>query len=76
MPPPTEFSGQFYGDYAGVDATNTTAYPLWSDTRTVDEFLCPGTGTIGSAPTVCSGSAPNAPFANDQDAYTAAVTIP
>lgn len=21
---------------------DTTAYPLWSDTRTVDEFLCPG----------------------------------
>jgi hypothetical protein len=76
MPPPTEFAGQFYGDYAGVDATDATAYPLWSDTRTVDEFLCPGTGTVGSAPTVCSGPAPNAPFANDQDIYTAAVAVP
>ena len=76
MPPPTEFAGQFYGDYAGVDATTTTAYPMWSDTRTVDEFLCPGTGTIGHPPTVCAGSAPNAPFANDQDIYTAGVAIP
>ncbi len=74
-PPPTQFSGQFMGDYIGVDATNSTAYPIWSDTRTVDEFICPGTGP-GVPPTVCSGSAPNAPFANDQDIYTAAVPIP
>jgi hypothetical protein len=76
MPPPTQFSGQFYGDYAGVDATASTAYPIWSDTRTVDEFLCPGTGAPGSPPTICSGSAPNAPVANDEDTYTAGVAIP
>lgn len=76
MPPPTQFSGLFYGDYAGLTVTDTTAYPAWSDTRAVDEFLCPGTGTPAVAPTVCSGSAPNAPFANDQDVYTAGVTIP
>lgn len=76
MPPPTQFAGQFYGDYSGLAVTDTTAYPLWSDTRTVDEFLCPGTGTPTTAPTVCSGSAPNAPYANDQDAYVAAVRIP
>ena len=76
MPPPTEFAGQFYGDYAGLDVTSTTAYPVWSDTRAVDEFLCPGTGTVGNPPSVCSGSAPNAPFANDEDIYTAGVTIP
>lgn len=76
MPPPTQFAGLFYGDYAGLTVTDTTAYPVWSDTRTVDEFLCPGTGTPTVAPRVCSGSAPNAPFANDQDIYTAAVPIP
>jgi hypothetical protein len=76
MPPPTQFAGQFYGDYAGLAVTNTKAYPLWSDTRTVDEFLCPGTGTPTAPPTVCSGSAPNAPFANDQDVYAAGVPIP
>ena len=53
-----------------------TAYPLWSDTRTVDEFLCPGTGTPARRPTVCTGSAPNAPFANDQDIYVAGVPHP
>lgn len=76
MPPPTEFRGQFYGDYSGLAVTDKTAYPLWSDTRTVDEFLCPGTATPGVPPTVCSGSAPNAPFANDQDVYTTGVAIP
>jgi hypothetical protein len=76
MPPPTQFSGQFYGDYAGLDVTASTAYPIWSDTRTVDEFLCPGTGTPGTPPAVCAGSAPNAPIANDQDIYLAGVAIP
>ena len=76
MPPPTQFGGQFYGDYAGLDVTATTAYPIWSDTRTVDEFLCPGTGAQGNPPTVCSGSAPNAPVANDEDVFTAGVPIP
>ena len=76
MPPPTQFAGQFMGDYAGIDVTATTAYPIWADTRTVDEFLCPGTGTPGSPPTVCTGSAPNAPIANDQDIFMAGVPIP
>ncbi len=76
MPPPTEFGGVFYGDYSGLTVTDKTAYPLWSDTRTVDEFLCPGTGTPGVPPTVCAGAAPNAPLANDQDVYTAGVPIP
>jgi hypothetical protein len=76
MPPPTQFSGQFYGDYTGLDVTATTAYPIWSDTRKVDEFLCPGTGTAGVPPTVCTGTAPNAQFANDQDVFLAGVAIP
>ncbi len=76
MPPPTQFGGVFIGDYAGVAVTRSTAYPLWADTRTVDEFLCPGTGTPTTPPTVCTGSAPNAPIANDQDIYVAPVRIP
>ena len=71
MPPPTQFSGQFYGDYAGLTVAGHTAYPIWSDTRTADEFTCPG-----SPPTICTGSAPNAPFANDQDTYLAGTPIP
>ena len=75
-PPPTQFNGQFMGDYIGIDATDTTAYPIWSDTRAVDEFLCPGTGTPGVPPQVCTASAPNASIANDQDIFTAGVAIP
>ncbi len=70
MPPPTQFSGVFYGDYSGLAVTNAIAYPLWSDTRTVDEFAC------GSPPRVCAGTATNAPYANDQDAYTTGVPLP
>ncbi|MDI2130140.1 sialidase family protein [Yinghuangia seranimata] len=76
MPPPTQFSGTFYGDYAGLAVTNDTAYPVWSDTRTVDRFLCPGTGTPGNPPKVCTGSAPNAPVANDEEIFTNGVDIP
>lgn len=75
MPPPSEFTGQFMGDYIMVDATATTAYPVWSDTRNADLFLCPGTGTTGHPPHLCHASASNASIANDEDIYTAAVPI-
>jgi hypothetical protein len=70
MPPPTQFAGTFYGDYAGIAVTATTAYPLWSDTRPVDLFLCPGTGTTTTPPAVCQAGATNASVANDEDIYT------
>jgi hypothetical protein len=76
MPPPTQFSGLFYGDYIGVTATDTTAWPIWSDTRDPELFLCPGTGTPGNPPEVCEGDAPNAPRANDQNAYVAPIALP
>jgi hypothetical protein len=75
MPPPTQFNGTFYGDYAAVAVTNRTAYPVWSDTRPVDLFLCPGTGTPSTPPAVCQGGATNASVANDQDIYAVAVPI-
>ncbi|WP_433303704.1 sialidase family protein [Actinoplanes sp. CA-030573] len=75
MPPPTQFNGTFYGDYAGVAVTNRTAHPVWSDTRPVDLFLCPGTGTPTTPPEVCQGGAANASVANDQDVYTVGVPI-
>jgi hypothetical protein len=75
MPPPSQFNGQFYGDYIMVDATATTAYPVWSDTRNAALFLCPGTGTTGNPPHLCHASATNASIANDEDIYTAAVPI-
>ncbi|OLB81322.1 MAG: hypothetical protein AUI14_03765 [Actinobacteria bacterium 13_2_20CM_2_71_6] len=75
MPPPTQFFGTFYGDYAGIAVTNRAAYPIWSDTRPVDLFLCPGTGTSTTPPAVCQGGATNASIANDQDPYTTAVPL-
>ena len=55
--------------------TNKTAYPVWSDTRPVDLFLCPGTGTPTTPPEVCEGGARNASVANDEDIYATAVPI-
>jgi hypothetical protein len=75
MPPPTQFAGTFYGDYAMVAITNATVYPIWSDTRPVDVFLCPGTGTPTTPPALCQAAASNAAVANDQDVYTAAVPL-
>jgi hypothetical protein len=75
MPPPSQFNGQFYGDYIMVDATASTAHPVWSDTRVKAAFLCPGTGTAGHPPELCQASASNASIANDEDIYTSAVPI-
>ena len=75
MPPPTQFSGLFYGDYGGVTAV-TSALPLWSDTRIDELFLCTGTGVPGVPPALCTGTATNAPLANDQNAFTSGVTVP
>ena len=75
MPPPTQFSGTFYGDYAGIAVTNGNAYPVWSDTRPVDLFLCPGTGTPGNPPRTCEAGAPNASVANDEDIYTTRIGL-
>ena len=75
MPPPTQFNGTFYGDYTGLTITDRQAHPLWMDTRNPELFLCPGTGAPGVPPQVCTGSAPNAPRANDQDAFTAVVDL-
>jgi hypothetical protein len=77
MPPPTQFEGLFYGDYITLDATRGVAHPIWSDTRNRDLFACTdATGAVTTPPGVCSGPAPNARFANDQDAFTQAVRIP
>jgi hypothetical protein len=78
MPAPTQFGGQFYGDYTGL-AASQKAFPIWMDTRDPELFLCPGTGKPGVPPTVCTGnygSGANAEKANDQNVYTAAVVIP
>jgi hypothetical protein len=73
MPPPTQFSGSFYGDYNALDAIND-AHPVWMDTRDSDFFVCPA--SVSSTPAVCTGSADNAAVANDQDIFTANLPVP
>ncbi|MFL6164473.1 MAG: exo-alpha-sialidase [Jatrophihabitantaceae bacterium] len=75
MPPPSQFDGTFYGDYAGMVAPDN-ANPVWSDTRTPEYFLCPGTATAGNPPALCTASAANAAEANDQEVRTANVAVP
>src|SRR5262249_42367289 len=70
MPPATEFTGPFFGDYAQLAVAGKTAPPVWSDTRAKDLFLCPGTGTPGNPPHVCTGAGVNFSPANDQDIFT------
>jgi hypothetical protein len=76
MPPATEFGGTFFGDYAQLAVAGKTAHPVWSDTRPQDLFLCPGTGTPSNPPQVCSGAGANFSPANDQDIFTASVSVP
>ncbi len=75
MPPPTEFSGTFFGDYTGLAASDNNAFPLWMDTRQTDLFLCAGTGTPGNPPATCTGTEPNGLLANDQEIYTDSVGV-
>ena len=75
MPPPTQFNGDFLGDYSGLTAVDN-AYPLWSDTRSPDLFLCPNTGAPGVPPAVCGGTSSSGLTLNDEDIYTAALSVP
>jgi len=79
MPAPTQFEGpaggQFYGDYVWLTAADK-AYPIWSDTRAKDLFLCPGTGTAGNPPQLCGAIETNGETANDEETYMAAVNVP
>jgi hypothetical protein len=70
-PPPTQFGGVFWGDYTGLAVSNR-AYPIWSDTRPRDIFVCRNTATTGNPPRLCGLQDPDGP-ANDQDIFTAGV---
>ncbi len=76
MPPPTEFGGVFWGDYGSVAAVGDAAEAVWSDTRSIDLFICPGTAAPGVPPALCTGSATNAARANDQDIFSARTNVP
>ncbi len=74
LPAPTQFEGQFWGDYTGLAAYHGTAHPAWSDTRTPELFPC-FRGGAGS-PGVCTHRGPDGRLANDQEAFTAAASVP
>jgi hypothetical protein len=67
-------SNQF-SDPFQLAVTGNIAHPVWSDTRAADLFLCPGTGTVGNPPQVCTGTGANFSPANDQEIYTASITV-
>ena len=72
MPPPTQFSGTFFGDYTGLAADNN-AHPFWMDTRNPDLFTC------GTPPSLCTASTNQGGqtlVLNDQDVYTANLSVP
>jgi len=73
MPPPTQFDGTFWGDYTGLAVGAHKAYPLWSDTRDPELFLCPTSGTTSAPPRTCTATEANGLRANDQNAYTAGI---
>jgi hypothetical protein len=76
MPPPSQFSGQFWGDYAGLSAVGA-AHPFWMDTRDPELFTCrDSAGNVTTPPSVCTASAANADVANDENVYTRALSIP
>ena len=80
MPAPTQFEGtfggQFYGDYVWLSASDK-AYPIWSDTRAQDLFLCPTSATgPGNPPELCGAKETNGEVANDEETYMAAVNVP
>ena len=79
MPAPTQFEGpaggQFYGDYVWLTASDK-AYPIWSDTRAQDLFLCPNTAVTGVPPKLCGATETNGEVANDEETYMTAVNVP
>jgi hypothetical protein len=80
MPPPTQFGGphggQFYGDYIWLDTAGNDALPIWSDTRDPELFLCPGTGTPGNPPGLCTGTENTGLQANDENTYMTRMPVP
>lgn len=74
MPFPTQFGGTFYGDYSGLSGVDN-AYPLWMDTRNPELFICRGTATTTTPPSICTASS-NGTVLNDQDIYTASLPVP
>lgn len=81
LPPPTQFpdaqgASLFWGDYAGLAVSGDDAFPIWSDTRDPDVFVCPGTATPGHPPALCGATEANGLSANDQDVFVNVTDLP
>lgn len=81
MPVPTQFNNAqgaslFWGDYGSVAAAGEDAVPVWSDTRDLDIFICPGTAAPGVPPKLCNATEPNGLLANDQDIFVNRMDLP
>jgi hypothetical protein len=76
MPAPTQFGGAFWGDYTGLSAWTGTAHPAWSDTRTPQLVVCPGTATTRLPPLLCVQPLGGGRVANDQEVATRAMPVP
>jgi hypothetical protein len=81
MPAPTQFpdaqgNSLFWGDYAGLTVSGSTAFPIWADSRDADLFLCDKTGTAGKPPALCTGTEPDGDQANDENVYSEGVPLP
>lgn len=76
MPPASQFSGGFFGDYIGL-TIGGRAHPIWVDSRDPGLTTCrDGAGNVTLPPAVCVAEAPNAPTANDQNLYTQGLPVP
>ena len=53
-----------------------SAFPIWSDTRNTDLFLCPGTGKPSTPPALCGATETNGLKANDEETFTSTVDVP
>jgi hypothetical protein len=78
-PPTPSAGGVFWGDYTGLGALDT-AFPIWSDTRDLDLFLCTdGSGNATLPPAVCGGTVTIDTVSttlNDQNIYVASLAVP
>jgi hypothetical protein len=52
------------------------AHPIWSDSRSQDVFVCPGTAAPGAPPDLGGATETNGQTANDEDTFSATVNVP
>ena len=68
--------GQFFGDYNALTADDV-AHPFWMDTRDPNLEACrDSAGNVTRRRRRVHSDAENAPFANDENLYTQALSIP